>query len=285
MTAAVFWNREHENAVSCVENICKAFQNYGIKTVVPMGFGVPCSEELSENELYNSADFCVVIGGDGTIIKYAKKAALNGLPVLGINAGRLGYLADVDCGDLAKLEKLKAGDYRIENRLMLKAVLTKANGEVLERCCVNDATICRSNTSKMIDTYVDVGGERFVYRADGIIFSTPTGSTAYSLSAGGPVIAPELDSITMCPICAHSLNSRPVVFSPSVELSSGFIDHYSCEAYVTFDWDEHIKLEKDDVLKISAAEDKLRLIRLDGTSFYKRLFNKFEKRSGDGYEE
>ncbi len=285
MTAAVFWNKEQQSAVTCVEKICHILSENGIKPVVPLDSGILGCDELSIDEIYNAASLCVVIGGDGTIIKYAKKAALHGKAVLGINAGRLGYLADIDCIDVGVLSKLATGNYDIENRLMLKVILKRNGVSISEHYCVNDVTICRSNTSRMIDTYVDVCGERFVYRADGIIFSTPTGSTAYSLSAGGPVISPELKAIAMCPICAHSLNSKPVVFSPDIKLCAGFIKHYDCEAYVSFDWQEHINLNEKDVLEISAAAEELKLIRIDGTSFYKRLFNKFEKRSGEDNEE
>ena len=271
MTAAVFCNTLNKDAICIANKAEKILETNSINCISFVD-----KNYMPDAKLFSSVDFCVVVGGDGTIIKYAKDAAMFGKPVIGVNAGRLGYLADIEPDNLEALIKIAKGDFKVEERVMLKAEVVLPDGSTQTNYCVNDAVISRGNESNMLDIFIDVNNERFSYRADGLIFATPTGSTAYSLSAGGPVVSPEVQGIIMSPICSHSLNSRPVVFSPDTIITSGIFEHFGSNASVSFDWDKRISLSEGTKLIISAAEFPLKLIRINGQSFYKRLFAKFK---------
>lgn len=278
MKAAIFYNNSNTEAKLVAQKTADVLKNSGIFTLTLPENSVVLKqcEYIADNKIYKEADFCVIIGGDGTIIKFAKNAALNFKPVIGINVGRLGYLADIEPDNLECLSRLASGEYSVEERFMLKAEIKYRNGNSEIHYCVNDAVLSRGSESNMLDIFIDVYGERFNYRADGLIFATPTGSTAYSLSAGGPVVSPEIDGIIMSPICSHSLNSRPVIFSTDTVINSGVLDHYGCNAAVSFDWEKRIELKEGMILSISSGEFPLKLIRINGASFYKRLFAKFK---------
>lgn len=170
----------------------------------------------NEEKLMHRCDAIIVIGGDGSIFHMAKKAMLFDKPLLGINSGRLGFLSQLDNSDLSVLSLLKSGEYDIENRMSLEVTVFDNDGMKVSQIAINDVIITRSNLGRTIDIDVSCGEDAIgEYRADGIIFSTPTGSTAYSLSAGGPIVDPSVDSINMTPICPHLLSSgRAIVFAP-----------------------------------------------------------------------
>ena len=278
MKAAIFFNKTNIDAVNTAEKAANILIKSGI-TVLTSADNSPLlskCEYISEKEIYGIVDFSVIIGGDGTIIKYAKNAALMNKPVVGVNAGRIGYLADVEADSIESLARLAVKDYTIEERIMLKAEIKYPSGRTEVHYCVNDAVLSRGSESNMLDIFIEVYGERFNYRADGLIFATPTGSTAYSLSAGGPVVSPNIKGIIMSPICSHSLNSRPVVFSCESVIKSGVSEHFGCNAAVSFDWDKRIEISEGTELSISVGEFPLKLIRLNGDSFYKRLFAKLK---------
>lgn len=276
MKAAVFYNEANENAVKIAEQvglflIGNSVEVYYINTPAEnVKFKI-----ANINQVYGIVDFCVIVGGDGTIIRYAKLAALNGVSVIGINAGRLGFLADLELNEIDKLKNYFDGNYQIEERLMLKVSVIENDVVVKTNYCINDAVLIRDAKSHMIDFYVNINGERFDYRGDGMIFSTPTGSTGYSLSAGGPVTSPDAKAIIMTPVCSHSLMSRPVVFSENTVLKSGIIEHYGCDSYLCFDWEDRTKLSENNTVIVEAAKETLKLIRINASSFYKRLNNKF----------
>ena len=170
----------------------------------------------SEEELYRQGDVLIAVGGDGTIIQVAKGAAQYGKAVLGINVGRLGFVATLERHELDQLEKLVQGAYTVEKRMMLDVSI---GGEERHYSVLNDAVLSRGTYSHILDLEVLLNNESICnYRADGLIVSTPTGSTAYFLSAGGPVVDPSLDCIGLVPICPHSLFTRPVVFGGDATL-------------------------------------------------------------------
>lgn len=169
----------------------------------------------NEEKLMRRCDAIIVIGGDGSIFHMARKAMLFDKPILGINSGRLGFLSQLDYSDLSDLSLLKSGEYDIENRMSLCVTAYGTEGSKVQQIAINDVIITRTNLGRTIDIDVSCGEDPIgEYRADGIIFSTPTGSTAYSLSAGGPIIDPSVDAINMTPICPHLLSSgRAIVFA------------------------------------------------------------------------
>lgn len=226
------------------------------------------------DQLIAACDVVVTVGGDGTIIRVAKYAAAAGKPLLGINLGRIGFVAGLEPQELTELSRLFDGDYTCESRMMLKATVIQHD---LERVyyALNDVTVSRGSLSRIIDLSVSLNEEEICdYRADGLLFSTPTGSTAYSLSAGGPVIQPHMRCILLTPVCPHSLFSRSVLFCDQSVLTVRAEDQDNAEVYLTVDGQESIKISSGDRIKIEKAEIETKLIRLHDKSFYRVLSEK-----------
>ena len=245
------------------------------------------SEKYSDNNiaffeshevLIQKCDAVVTIGGDGTIIHAAKHAANFEKPLLGINMGRLGFVAELEPNELPMLERLFSGDYNVEKRQMLKVTLKSKSGSK-SFFALNDAVISRGSMTKIID--LDVGLKKSYichYCADGLIVATPTGSSAYALSAGGPVIEPSMSCILMTPICSHSLFSRPVLFNPSSEILVNAASREDTDLTLTIDGETTIPITADDTVVITTAEIYAELIVLKDKTFYRVLSDKFTER-------
>lgn len=231
------------------------------------------------SQMLAECDAVVTIGGDGTIIHAAKYAAKAGKPILGINLGRIGFVAGLEIDELDQLKCLISGEYRVENRMLLEiTVHSAAQSQVI--CAMNDAVVSRGSLSRMVDLSVSYTGNRVTqYRADGLIVSTPTGSTAYSLSAGGPVIEPEMRCMLLTPICAHSLFSRSVIFGPDEKLSISACARDGEEnAYLTVDGEISVSLREEDVIDVRPADFSVQLIKLKDKGFYEILNEKLSER-------
>jgi len=234
------------------------------------------AEYLENNLLFDSAELIIAIGGDGTILHAAKSAALKQLPVLGINTGRLGFMAGLEVDELERLEKLFSGDFEIDSRMMLEVRVSGNDGVFY---ALNDAVVSRGSLSRIIDIMVTSNGREVAgYRADGIIISTPTGSTAYSLSAGGPIVDPLLESIGITPICPHSLISRTILFEPNSQISILPHNLQEKEAWLTIDGQNIVRLESGAEVFVSRSKLKTKLVRLKDISFYEVLKNKMNER-------
>ncbi|MBO5294654.1 MAG: NAD(+)/NADH kinase, partial [Clostridia bacterium] len=175
---------------------------------------------LPIDSVYNEADLLIVLGGDGTILEAGRRAAQRDIPILGINLGRLGYMAELELSELEMLGRLFTGEYTLEERSMLRVELLNAAGEMKSFChALNDAVISNGSVPRMIDLELSENGTVVTnYRADGLIIATPTGSTAYSMSAGGAVVDPAVPCFCVTPICPHSFGARPLIFSDSTVL-------------------------------------------------------------------
>ena len=245
------------------------------------------SEKYSDNDiaffeshevLIQKCDAVVTIGGDGTIIHAAKHAANFEKPLLGINMGRLGFVAELEPNELPMLERLFSGDYNVEKRQMLKVTLKSKSGSK-SFFALNDEVISRGSMTKIIDLDVWLKKSYIChYRADGLIVSTPTGSSAYALSAGGPVIEPSMSCILMTPICSHSLFSRPVLFNPSSEILVNAASREDTDLTLTIDGETTIPITADDTVVITTAEIYAELIVLKDKTFYRVLSDKFTER-------
>ena len=245
------------------------------------------SEKYSDNDIaffesheviIQKCDAVVTIGGDGTIIHAAKHAANFEKPLLGINMGRLGFVAELEPNELPMLERLFSGDYNVEKRQMLKVTLKSKSGSK-SFFALNDAVISRGSMTKIIDLDVWLKKSYIChYRADGLIVSTPTGSSAYALSAGGPVIEPSMSCILMTPICSHSLFSRPVLFNPSSEILVNAASREDTDLTLTIDGETTIPITADDTVVITTAEIYAELIVLKDKTFYRVLSDKFTER-------
>lgn len=231
------------------------------------------------DSLIASADMVLTIGGDGTIMHAARHAAPLGKPLLGINMGRLGFVAGLEPEELYMLTRLAKGDYKTQKRMMLKVVHTSKE-EQKEFFAINDAVISRGMLSRLIDIEVSLNeNEVGRYRADGLIVSTPTGSSAYSLAAGGPVVEPTMKCIVMTPICPHSLFGRSVIFSHHSELVVNASCDDDTQVFLTIDGAKTVIVNKEDRITVTSSELGAEFIVLKEKSFYRVLNDKFaEKR-------
>lgn len=236
------------------------------------------SEEKIEYEFFEkvsqieNADFCIAFGGDGTIIHAAKICAEYKKAVLGINGGHFGYTAGLECDEIDMLNEITKGNYFIDKRALLEVSL-KNN----KYYCINDAVVSKGALSRMIDISLSIGTKEVnKLSSDGIIVATPTGSTAYSLSAGGPVLDPSVNGIVITSICPHSLYDRPIVINDSEEIKIKFIDKRNSESFLTIDGETSIKLKNNDVVKIKKTDSlSAGLIRIKHENFLDILNKKF----------
>lgn len=232
--------------------------------------------EVLPEEQVARADLVIAVGGDGTMLYAGSLTRENDIPLLGINRGRLGFLADVTTDDmLSSVDHILAGNYTVESRLMLSAELQHANGEVVTAIAFNDVVLQRSATGRMVDFETSVAGQ-FVntHSGDGLIVATPTGSTAYALSCGGPIVEPHLDAMVVVPICPHTLTDRPLVIASSQPIRIRLLDREQTAAAVAIDGHSIGPISPDDTLTISAAENRIRLIHPPGYDFYGILRSK-----------
>ncbi|MEE1281313.1 MAG: NAD(+)/NADH kinase [Acutalibacteraceae bacterium] len=232
------------------------------------------------DELAKNSDVIITIGGDGTIIHMARYAAEYNKPLLGINFGRVGFVATMEPDELDKLSHLLTGDYFCDSRMLLK-ITVENNDTTNVLYAINDAVIARGSLSRMMDLSVSVNDKKTCdYRADGLIFSTPTGSTAYSLSAGGPVICPDIECILLTPICPHSLFSRSVIFRSSDKLTVNAVtgNNPASEAYLTVDGQHFLPLDDNTKVTIEKYEKSFTLISMEEKNFYTVLNNKLNER-------
>lgn len=240
--------------------------------------GDSASINMGFRDVDGSYDCCIVLGGDGTLIRTARKLSGLGIPLVGINLGMLGFLSVVEKDNIEKsLDELIAGRYDVEERFMLKTDDPLGSfGE--EMVAVNDVVVTRSGKSRLICVRVKVGNERAAdFLGDGVIISTPTGSTGYNLSAGGPIVTPKSNLMVITPICPHSLNSRSIVVSGdeeiSLEISSkdGSKDE---QALVTVDGQDVFVINASNTLEVERADRKVKLIRFMNQSFFEILDKK-----------
>ncbi len=258
MKAIIIPNFEKNGIAAILESIKKILCDNGIDFSV-------CD---STNEL-TGFDIIITIGGDGTIIHAAKAGAEKNIPILGINAGRIGYLADISPDELNLLTALKCGDYKTEERMLLEVTLGKE-----KYYCLNEAVISKGSLSRMIDIKLSVDGCPISYRADGLIAATPTGSTAYSMSAGGPIVDPSLDLFLITPICSNSLFDRPIILNGDSAITVETICPENTEVFLTIDGEKSVKITPKDSLTIKRAPHTAKLIKIKDSSFYETLSEK-----------
>jgi NAD+ kinase len=251
----------------------------GVRVVLDPGVrmefpGIPV-ESLSEQELAEAADLVVAIGGDGTMLYASRLVAGRDVPLLGINRGRLGFLADITPGEaLRRLDEVLAGDYDEDRRLMLEAVIE--NGGAPRRAlALNDVVLQKRDPGRMLDfeNWVD-GVYVNTHGGDGLVIATPTGSTAYALSGGGPIIHPALDAITLVPICPHTLSDRPIVIRADACIEVRILDRPDTRAEVACDGQPLGELAAGERLLVRAASERVVLIHPRGHDYFRLLRSK-----------
>jgi len=265
--------RVAEPMLTVTEHLTKAGINVLASNKVKHDFAVT---HMPESELCEHADLVIAIGGDGTML-YASRLVLDtGTPILGINRGRLGFLADVTPDEMISgIDQVLSGEYTRDSRLLLEARLIKENGEESVEFALNDVVLKRRETGRMVDFSTQVDGT-FVntHSGDGLIVATPTGSTAYSLSCGGPIISPQLDAVVVVPVCPHTLTDRPLVIPADRSIEVLLLEHEGTTASVTIDGRFMGRIRPSDSLVISAADRRITLIHPPGYDFYGILRSK-----------
>ena len=280
MKAVVFPNLKKELALSCAREVCDVLQACNITPIADpelraLFFDKSFVQYQPLLEAVQEAEFAIAIGGDGTILRCASHLIHTNTKLLGINTGRLGFMAALEPSQIQEIARLRTGDYRVSSRMLLCGDLLDLHGHVVQHCtALNDITIARQY-AHVVDFSVyrnDVLlGE---YRADGVLFSTPTGSTAYALSAGGPIIEPEFSCIEMTLICPHSLSARPILFSPESRLCVSLQEQDVRDVYISADGAPPICLDAYHRMEIYRSPHEISLIDLSGNTFFDSLNRK-----------
>lgn len=237
------------------------------------------AEYIDAETMYKNADLAIVLGGDGSILSVAEPLSKANVPILGINLGHLGFLAAIEPENMAEaVDALLAGEYRIEKRSMLHAEFARKGRANASFDALNDIVISRASFTKLLSLQVYTDGallDEFV--ADGVIISTATGSTAYSLSAGGPILAPELSAMLITPICPHNMQSRPIVMPFGHTLSVKVV-RKDCEGtFISCDGKSICTMTENDILHIEKSAYETSIIQMDSKSFYATLKDKLNK--------
>ena len=242
--------------------------------------GVTDYGALTAEELGRDCDLAVVVGGDGTMLGIARQLARFGTPLVGINQGRLGFITDVSIGQFAEaLAPMIAGDYEEEHRTMLEGDVWRDGASIFEAFGMNDVVVSRGAAASMVELKVDIGAE-FVanFRSDGLIIGSPTGSTAYALSAGGPILHPGIAGFVLVPIAPHDLSNRPIVLPDSGEISIEIVA--GRDASVSFDMQSLARLLHGDRIRVRRSADQVRFLHPRGWSYYATLRRKLHWNSG-----
>lgn len=229
-------------------------------------------------KLYDEADLVIALGGDGTILDCAKKMAKRGKPILGINLGHLGYMAELEMNELEALSKVIEGDYTIDERNMLNIEVIGPDGNIkYESSALNDAVISNGSVSKIINLELYAEDSLITtYRADGLIISTPTGSTAYSMSAGGSISDPKVRCTLVTPICPHSFIARQLIFSDETCIKVKNVSVREKSLFLTVDGKTNCELYREDIVKVTKSDLTVKLVRLKDCSFYDILSQKMK---------
>ncbi|MGE5507122.1 MAG: NAD(+)/NADH kinase [Chitinophagales bacterium] len=266
-------NLRKERAAGATREVVDGLERRGVTVVLPeTEAGEVGRPDLgsSVEALAAGCDVAVVLGGDGTLLTAAKPLAAAGRPILGINLGHLGFLAEVEMGEVGDaLDRLVRGEYRIEERMMLTATVRRPKRPEQEYLALNDVVLNRGTLARIVTLEAVAGDERIErFRGDGLIVSTPTGSTAYSLAAGGPILSPSLEAILLTPICPHTLYARSLVLPSEAQLKLRVLAS-SEEVMLTVDGQAGEGLSAGDEVAIRRAPQVTRLIRIKPRGFFR----------------
>ena len=230
-----------------------------------------------ERELPN-AEMVICFGGDGTILHMAKAATRKGIPILGVNIGTMGFMAELESTELDKLVKVARGEYTLDSRMMMDVTVQRDRDIIFHDICLNDVVVTKGAVARIVHLAVKCDGATAMEcGGDGVIVSTPTGSTAYSYSAGGPIVEPEAKNIIITPICAHEIGSRSIVASDKRIITVEMVQNARRNAYLSVDGGRAVRLNMGDVTTIKKSHLETKLVRLKDRSFYDVVSAKFQK--------
>lgn len=243
---------------------------------------MPKSDEITgisavfcDADLYNGVDAVIVLGGDGTILQAAEPCGRGGIPVMGINLGKVGFMTEVEVDDMrVACDRLLAGDFEIENRMMMEIDVENGEGDTHKFLALNDCVIAKQNAEMISLGLYAGGGKVSEYIADGLIIATPTGSTGYSLSAGGPVADPQMKLFIATPICAHMLAARPMLLSADKEITAELFKSGDAIATITVDGEDKCIVKSGDKVTIRCSQYVFKIVKLGRQSFYYTMMSK-----------
>jgi len=267
-----------------VRNAMRILQEAGIEVRLCLPFEVDRAYDLPrdlrfhklDREILNT-DLVICFGGDGTILHMAKAATRQGVPILGVNIGTMGFMAELESSELSQLSRLATGDYAIDSRMMLDVTVRRDRDIIYHDICLNDVVVTKGAVARIVYLAVSCdGAQAMECGGDGIIVATPTGSTAYNLSAGGPIVEPEARSILITPICAHDMVSRPLVASDERVITLELRRNMRRNAFLSVDGGKAVRLNMGDVATIRKSDLQTKLLRLKERSFYDVLNLKFK---------
>ncbi|MBQ1756409.1 MAG: NAD(+)/NADH kinase [Oscillospiraceae bacterium] len=278
-------NPYRDRDFSCVLEAQRILSAAGVEAKICLAFEVDKSFALPQGvplfdlqEELRTADALICFGGDGTILHTSKAAARHGIPILGVNIGTVGFMAELESGEMGLLSRLATDDYQIDERMTLYVRLLHEGRVIYRDVALNDAVITKGAVARVIQPSVWLDGVKAMsFNGDGIIAATPTGSTAYSMSAGGPIVEPQADNIILTPICAHNLQPRSLIAAPErkVEIQIGRVNKRN--AFLSVDGGRAMRVYGGDSVLIEAGNQKIKLIKLKDTSFFDIVISKLNK--------
>lgn len=259
-------------------------KNAGVDTRLCLPFEVDRTYDLPKDLRFSrlerelpTADMVICFGGDGTILHMAKAATKHGIPILGVNIGTMGFMAELEAGEMEELVRIASGEYTIDERMMLDVTVFRDRDIIFHDICLNDVVLTKGAVARVVHLTVKCDGVQAMECAgDGIIVATPTGSTAYSLSAGGPIVEPAASSILITPICAHDVASRSIVTSDKRVITVSLSPHARRNAYLSVDGGKSQRLNIGDIATIKRSQLVTKLVRLKDRSFFDVVSTKFK---------
>ncbi len=278
LTIGLFPNMKKQSVISVLDEVVTYFKEHGIRVLLAtdaaekMGYKeLACELEVMKQEI----NIGITLGGDGTLLNTAREIAGAGVPICGINLGQLGFLTEVELPDVtAALDRLIHGEYQIEERVMLDAMILRQGVILPISSALNDVVISKSGVSRMIKLKLYVDNESTAnYAADGLIIATATGSTGYSLSAGGPIVNPKLKVMILTPICPHTLDAKSLVIGEDEEVKISMVANHE-DAVLTIDGQSMYNLLSDDIVLVKRAPFRAKFVKFSGRSYYETLRSK-----------
>ncbi len=278
-------NPYRDRGLKTAQAAARILKDSGAETCFCLPFEPDPHFELPKNLVYADidselidADLLICFGGDGTLLHAAKLAHSCDVPIMGVNMGSVGFMAELESSELKQLARLARGDYSIEKRMMLDVSLFHEGREIFSDLALNDAAVTKGAVARVVEVSVYADRELISsISGDGVLVATPTGSTAYSLSAGGPVVEPTAENIIITPICAHALQSKSFVLSRDRTVEIRMARQARKNAYLSVDGGRAVRLSGGDLIRVKRSEQAVRLVRLTKRSFYQTLMTKLGK--------
>jgi NAD+ kinase len=283
---ALIGRHEDSRVAQTLAAIVLRLREHGCHIVVPAGMELPVPggvQQVDAAALASGTSLMVAVGGDGTMLHAARFAAPSGIPLLGVNYGRLGFLADVGPQEvISRLDEVMAGEYVEEHRAMLHARIDGREDSIIGCDALNDVVLHKWQTGRMLEFETWIDGQ-FVnsHFGDGLVIATATGSTAYALSCGGPILHPGLDAWVLAPICPHTLSDRPIVIRDTSRIEIRLTERLDCQAQVTCDGESICELAATDRLVVERAKSHLTLLHPRDHSYFRVLRSKLRWGRGD----